>query len=323
MKGTNAIADKDSVETATNERRAVYGRSGAYDRGRGFDEDIEQTRANTCPECGGRVTMNVHETVCDDCGLVIDDEKVDRGPEWRQTADEAADRRRVGAPNTVARHDRGIGTDIGRSRDGNGRTIDGRKRAQLRRLRREHRRAKFDSKAERNRMCGFIEIRRMAGALGLDQSLRDQACQLFRTAQNEGLLLGRSIEAIAGGCVYAVCRLAGQPRTVGEVATVSKVERGRIENGYTVLNRSLGLPVAPMAPKQYLPKVASAVGVDARTERRARALLEAVEEAAYQGVHPAGVVAGALYQAGRETGASVTQRELADAAEVSAATVRE
>jgi transcription initiation factor TFIIB len=267
------------------------------------------------------VTTNVDETVCDDCGLVIDAEKIDRGPQW--TVDEAgnAKDRHVGSPNTVERHDRGIGTKIGHAANGTG-TMDGRMRSQVRRMRREHRRAKFDSKAERNRMKGLVEIRRMAGALGVPKSVRAQACRLFRTAQDEGLLPGRSIEAIAAGCVYAVCRMNEQPRTIAEVASVAVVSAGRIENGYAVCNRELGLPVPPMEPEAYLPRVAAAVEADRRTKRRARKLLERTESATNEGVHPGGVAAGALYLAGRRTGAHLTQDELASAADVSKATVR-
>jgi hypothetical protein len=41
---------------------------------RSFDEDVANA-PNDGPECEGRVTTNSHETVCDDCGLVLTDEK--------------------------------------------------------------------------------------------------------------------------------------------------------------------------------------------------------------------------------------------------------
>ena len=316
MKGKYVIADKDSVESSENKSasKAVYGRS--------FDEDVRKNETNRCPECGGRVTMNVNETVCDDCGLVIDEQKVDLGPDWGYCEDGEADSRRAGAPNTVARHDRGIGTEIGWNRDGNGRSLSGSKRRKLGRMRRQHHRAKFDSKAERNRMKAFMEIRRMTSALGLCKSVRTQACQLFRTGQDRGLLRGRSIEAIAAGCVYAVCRINEHPRTFEDIETVAVVSKARIENGYGVLNRELGLPVPPVKPMQYLPKVASEVSVSKRVERRARALLAKADSDTIEGAHPGGVAAGAVYLAGRKTGERVTQGELSEAADVSAATVR-
>src|SRR6056297_966146 len=86
----------------------------------GFDEDVRtESSANQCPECDGRVTTNAVETVCEDCGLVIDEQRIDHGPEWR--AYDAEKRERTGAPLTAARHDRGLSTEIGRGthEDGN------------------------------------------------------------------------------------------------------------------------------------------------------------------------------------------------------------
>ena len=289
-----------------------------------FDEDVQQTAHNTCPECSGRVTTNVHETVCEDCGLVIADEQIDHGPEWREFEDQETSRRRTGGPNTVARHDRGIGTEIGWGLDSSDRNRDHRKRRQLARLRREHRRSKTDSKAERNLRQGFIEIRRMTSALGLSRSIRDQACQLFRTAQDADLLQGRSIEVIASASVYAVCRLNEQPRPFGDVARVSKMSEEKIQRGYRLLNRELDLPVPPADPMQYLPQLASALEASQETERRARELLEAAEDSRIaNGQNPMGAAAGALYLASRQTGEFLNQKAVAEAAEVSAVTVRE
>jgi transcription initiation factor TFIIB len=288
-----------------------------------FDEDVQQNEHNTCPECNGRVTANSHETVCDDCGLVVDDQELDRGPEWREFENDNGGRR-VGSPNTVSRHDRGIGTEIGRKQDFKGRELDGDKRRQLNRLRREHKRAKVGSKADQNRITGFTEIRRMTAALGLPESVRDQACQLFRSAQDAGLLVGRSIEAVASGSLYAVCRLNEHPRSFEAIARVSKISKDRIRTGYTVMNRDLDLPVPPAGPEQYLAQVASAADVSRSTQRRARSLLNTANEAQIaNGRNPLGAAAGALYLASQETGEFLNQQELADAANVSTPTVRE
>lgn len=288
-----------------------------------FDEDVQQDDRNTCPECEGRVTTNVAETVCEECGLVIEDEQIDHGPEWRDFEDDRTKTRRAGSPNTVARHDRGIGTEIGWDQDGNGRQVKPRKQRKLSRLRREHKRAKTGSKADRNRIEGFVDIRRMTSALGLSRSIRDQACQLFRTAQNDDLLRGRSIEAIATACIYAVCRLNEQPRTIAKIARVSKVGTDRIRHCYRLLNRELELPVPPAGPKHYLPQIASAVDAHHETEHQARILLEQADDRRVaNGQNPMGAAAGALYLASRQTGEYLNQKAVADAADVSAMTVR-
>ncbi|WP_324603263.1 TFIIB-type zinc ribbon-containing protein, partial [Halarchaeum acidiphilum] len=53
------------------------------------EEEQEQERSNdeelVCPECGGNLVVDEArgETVCEDCGLVVDEDEIDRGPEWR------------------------------------------------------------------------------------------------------------------------------------------------------------------------------------------------------------------------------------------------
>ncbi len=287
-------------------------------------EAESQYTDEACPECGGCVRTAGHEIVCHACGLVLVDEIIDHGPEWRAITDETTTtRRRVGAPNTVARHDRGIGTQIGYTATSLSEGISGRKRRQLARLRREHARAKIGSKAERNRIDGLTEIRRMVSALGFGDQTRDQACQLFRTAQNQDLLPGRSIEAIAAGCVYAVCRINSHPRGMPEVASVAKIQQDRIENGYQVLNQELALPVPPPDPRQYLRQIATRIDIADRTIRAARdCLTHADDELTAHGKNPRGTAAGALYLASEQTNHDITQEDLAATANVSALTVR-
>ena len=112
-----------------------------------------------------------------------------------------------------------------------------RKRRQLSRLRREHSRTKISSKRERNQVYALTDIRRMVSALGLADSDRDQACELFRTAQETDLLRGRSIEAMSAAAVYAVCQVTGQPQTFADIAPVARVPRSKVEHAYGVLNR--------------------------------------------------------------------------------------
>ncbi|WP_435349217.1 transcription initiation factor IIB [Haloarchaeobius sp. HRN-SO-5] len=286
-----------------------------------FDEDVPvDRRTNTCPECDGRITRNGGESVCTACGLIVDEDRLDRGPEWR--SHDRAERKRTGAPLTAARHDRGLSTEIGYGRDANGTNISTRKRRQLSRIRREHSRGRCGSKAERNLMHGFTEVRRITGALGFADSMRDQGCALFRSAQSENLLLGRSIEGVAAACVYATARCNGLPRTLDDVAGPAKVARSRIERSYRVLNVELGLPAKPVTPSEFVPRLASDLGVPDHFRRRARDLAREAEAAGVtNGVQPSGFAAACLYKAGAPAN-WVTQQEVAAAANTSAATVR-
>ena len=295
--------------------REIYGQT--------FDEDVSSDRTATCAECGGQVRTNSMETACEDCGLIIDEPQIDHGPEWRSYNEKTDSQSRVGPPRTVARHDNGLSTEIGRWRDGNGNQLAGSKRGRLSRMRREHSRGRFGSKAERNLAHGLGEVRRITSALGLSESIRNQACQLFRSAQNENLLRGRSIEAIAAGSVYATCRCNGLGRTIEEIAALARVNQQRVMNAYKVLNQELGLPTQPIRPSGFVPRLASELGVSDQLRHRAQRLAEHSERVDKTvGVRPSGFAAACLYCASQEYGQPLTQRSAADAANVTPTTVR-
>jgi transcription initiation factor TFIIB len=294
---------------------------------RNFDEDIptaDQSNSG-CPECGGLVHTNSIETACEDCGLILADRPIDHGSEWRASDEvERAERKRTGPPLTPARHDRGLSSEIGFDRtDANGTPLSGQKNGQLARLRREDRRGRWDSKARQNLAHGLSDVRRMSGALDLPRSLRDQACQIFRIAAGQGLMIGRSIEAMTAASVYAACRCAGIPRPLAEITAVAAVPHDRVQNAYAVLNRELRLPAMTIGPAEYIPRLASELDISPATRRRAVDLARVLIAAgATSGCKPAGIAAACLYQAGLEEGERVTQCTLAEAAGITPVTLR-
>ncbi|HDR74041.1 MAG TPA: transcription initiation factor IIB, partial [Methanoculleus sp.] len=114
----------------------------------------EETAQSVCPECGSRQLVHDYERaelVCQNCGLVLDEEFIDRGPEWRAfDHDQRMKRSRVGAPMTFTIHDKGLSTMIDwRNRDSYGRAISSKNRAQLYRLRKWQRRIRVSNATER------------------------------------------------------------------------------------------------------------------------------------------------------------------------------
>ncbi|WP_336134872.1 transcription initiation factor IIB [Natronomonas amylolytica] len=271
-----------------------------------------------CPECEGSLQHSGTETVCSECGLVVDEDAIDRGPEWRSFADDDTNPERCGAPLTRSRHDRGLSTEIGRST-----RLKGRKRRQITRLRRQHKRSQISSKRDRNQVYGFTEIRRMVGRLELPESLQERACVLFESAQDENLLQGRSIEGFAAAAVYAVCRTASVSRTLGEIVAVATADEEELKVAYDALNRDLGLPTGPIDPSEYLARFASELDVPTWLERRARELAaETHETGLATGRNPGGVAAACLYTVARGEQYDLTQNEVAEIADVSPVTVR-
>jgi transcription initiation factor TFIIB len=272
----------------------------------------------TCPECQGAVRQRATERICTDCGLVVSEDRIDRGPDWRRFSDDDTNPERTGAPLTRARHDRGLSTEIGRST-----RVKGRKRRRLARMRRQHKRASIPSKADRNQVYGFTEIRRLVGKLDLPRSVRDQACALFDSAQSENLLRGRSIEGFAAAAVYAVCRTNNLSRTLEEVEADARADESELSSAYDAMNRELGLPTGPIDPRDYLPRYADELDLPQVVERDATEYVQALDARnLLSGRNPSGVAAACLYTAATDHGEPLTQVAAADVADVTPVTLR-
>ena len=69
----------------------------------------------TCPECKGTNFIEDSsrgELVCSKCGLVLEQDIVDTGQEWRAfDSEQMSKRARAGAPLTFTKHDKGLTTE--------------------------------------------------------------------------------------------------------------------------------------------------------------------------------------------------------------------
>src|SRR3989449_2650065 len=96
-----------------------------------IEEAEEVTR---CPECNsGHLSFDYErgELICEECGLVLTDQMIDQGPEWRAVDVEQGEKRaRTGAPMTYTIHDKRLSTTIRGEKKGSYRkTIPTRERA--------------------------------------------------------------------------------------------------------------------------------------------------------------------------------------------------
>src|SRR2546429_3884185 len=79
-----------------------------------IEEAEEVTR---CPECNsGHLSFDYErgELICEECGLVLNDQMIDQGPEWRAVdVGQGEKRARTRAPMTHTIHDKSLSTTNG------------------------------------------------------------------------------------------------------------------------------------------------------------------------------------------------------------------
>ncbi|AEM57978.1 MULTISPECIES: transcription initiation factor IIB [Haloarcula] len=286
-----------------------------------------ESESTACPECSGSLVIDDEhgETVCEDCGLVVESDEIDRGPEWRAfDSSEKDEKSRVGAPTTNMMHDKGLSTNIDwRDKDAYGNSLSGKQRQKMQRLRKWNERFRTRDSKERNLKQALGEIDRMASALGLPENVRETASVIYRRALDEDLLPGRSIEGVSTASVYAAARQAGVPRSLDEITEVSRVEKSEIARTYRYVVRELSLEVRPADPESYVPRFASSLELSDEAEHRARQLLQnAKEQGVHSGKSPVGLAAAAVYAAALLTNEKTTQAAVSEVADISEVTIR-
>lgn len=307
-------------------------RSGTENRSE--SDETEANRANqsatgtrTCPECDGTVVHDESQAEfhCQDCGRVIESDRIDSGPEWRAFGDQEREQKsRVGAPLIERVHDRGLSTVIGwRNEDAYGKPLPPKRRRRMERMRLWDERFRAKDSKERHLRYALGEINRMASALGLPEPVMETSSMIYRRALDADMIRGRSIEAMASAALYGGARIEGAARPKDDVIRVSRVDQLEVMRAYRYLSRELSLEIPPTDPEAFIGRFASTLNCSEATERQARDLVRAaVAEWVHSGRNPVGIAAGALYAASRLTEEELYQSEVAEVANVSQVTIR-
>ena len=271
-------------------------------KNRKAEEKIEKEDSKKCPECGFNIVTGNKETYCDSCGLIIKENIVDLGPEWRSYDSEQAQKRiRTGPPPSYQIHDKGLRLPC-----------DFPKQVQ----------AAGKSTNEISLTFALSEIGRMASALRLPENIRESASLLYREAMKEKLIKGRRIEAVTSAILYIVCRQYGVPRTLEEIKQVSwENKEKKIYKAVNLLLQKLNLKIPPASPCDFVFRFCSLLELSAETEIKALKITKETSKLNNNGQLPTGVTAGAIYIAAALNNEYRAKKEIAEITGVSIPTI--
>jgi transcription initiation factor TFIIB len=284
--------------------------------------------ADECPECASKNLVHDYdtgETICSACGLVLYEQMLDKGPEWRAfTKEERTSRSRVGAPTSYSIHDKGLSTTISQvNRDAFGRKLPLSTRLQMWRLRKWQIRSRVHSSTDRNLAQAMSELERLSSKVNISPPIKEKAALIYRKALDKRLVRGRSINAIAAAALYAACRKSGSPKALREIEEASLVDKKDVTRCYRLLLQELDFHMPISDPLTYISKIAEKNGVSGKTQGAAIAILrEARQKRLSAGKDPMGMAAAALYIACAQNNEKITQKNIAEAAGVTEVTVR-
>ena len=267
------------------------------------------------------------EMICSRCGQVISDKILETTPEWRNFPDSNGSnhRSRTGMSTSLARHDMGLSTIIGRTdRDASGQKIDALMRSTMERLKTWDMRTQTRTPTDRNLKQAFFQLDILKDKLGLSDTIIEKTAYIYRKAQERMLIRGRTISGILAAAMYISCRELGTPRTLKDIAAGSNVKLKEVARSYRLLCFELDLKIPMVDPMKCIAKVANKAKLNEKTKRQAAEIMNNVikRETISAGKDPMGLAASILYLASMNTNEDITQTDIADAAGVTEVTIR-
>lgn len=291
-------------------------------------QEIVEKAEKRCPECDSLDLVRDDyraELVCNSCGLVIEEDIIDQGPDWRDfNVYERHGSSRVGSPANPMIPDKGLSTEIPMAtKDAHGKTLSTEARVKFYRMRMLHNQVRQSKKGERSLGEGLRQLDSFASLMRLPPSIREEAAVVYRKAAQQGVVRGRSIAIIAAASLYVACRLYGYPRTLREIVETLKLDRKKLSRTYTILNRELKLRIPTTSPMDYLPRICEALELRPKTRSMAATIIRDLSEVpAFASMLPTGTVAGAVYIASILCDDRRSQDEISKASGVSEVTLR-
>ncbi|MFQ5496962.1 MAG: transcription initiation factor IIB family protein [Nitrosopumilus sp.] len=289
---------------------------------------VTSNQNSSCMRCGKNSMLTddtTGEQFCSKCGYVVSEKTQESGPEWRSfQKDGGADPARTGAPSSLLMHDMGLSTVINPlNKDASGKPLSTSMKSTIERLRTWDNRSQVHEPVDRNLRQALGELTRLKDKIAISANVLEKAAYIYRKALEKKLVRGRSISAMIAASLYAACRDTATPRTLKDVADAANVKRKDIARCYRLLHYELELKMPVVDSIQCIARISSKLEITEKTKRYAvKVLKEAQEREESAGKDPMGLAASALYLSCVHNGASVTQRDIAEAAGVTEVTIR-
>jgi len=273
-------------------------------------------RPITDPESG--------ELVCSCCGLVFSDKALESRAEWRNFDFEKNNSVRTGSPTSLAYHDMGLSTVIGKANsDSSGRKLDSSMLQAIQRLRVWDFRTQAHSSTDRNLIRAFNELDRVKDKLGLSDAIIEKTAYIYRKAREKQLIRGRSTSSILSAAIYIACREMSASRTLKEVIDITNIKRKVISRAYRMLVSELDIKMPLVDPMKCVAKIANKAKLSEKTTRMAmRTMSDLTKKEISAGKGPMGLAATVLYLSCLSNNEHATQRDIAEAAGVTEVTIR-
>jgi transcription initiation factor TFIIB len=250
-----------------------------------------------CPNCGSkRLSQYGKKTVCSNCSFVIDPNSTKNRPKKRIRQSSLQ----------TSKENPSVHLDLSENRS--------KKWQKLLRV---------SDSTEKSLATVLLEITRIGQCISLPEDTLKLSLGVYKTIIQANLTKRTPTRVLAATIVYIACRQAGIARSLNEIAHLSKIGAGKIRHAHNALIKQLAPISKPTTSSTYVRKLSTSLFKQEKTVEIADKISQCLKYLKFaQGKNPVGLAASACYIASTLAGERKSQREIAEAARVTEATIR-
>jgi len=265
------------------------------------------------------------EIACSNCGTVSSEKVMDSTSETTGlSGEEYQNNSRVGMKTSLKMADRGLSTIMeSQDKDATGKSLSNENRRMFYRLRMWDRNSR-SAISVKSFQKAFTLLDAMSSKLGLPESVVEETAYLFRKIAAKKILAGRSTSSMLCATIYIACRLTDTPRTLQDVANAGNIKKKNLQRIYRFLAKELDIHPETYNPREFVTRIAKAVGLSEKSERLAFKILTISEKKnVLASKNPMAMTAAAINLASIMNNEKITQLKISEASGISAVTIRE
>jgi transcription initiation factor TFIIB len=291
--------------------------------------DLRPLNLKLCPNCNKPSDIITDtesgETICGNCGMILTDKSQETRAEWNAfNAEDINAKSRTGSPLSLAKHDKGLSTIIGKiNKDASGQQIDTAMHKTVGRWRMLDSRSQYYGSANRNLNIAFSKLQGIKNQLTLPDYAVEKTAYIYRKILEKGIVKGRSIDAAVVVASYIACKEMEIPRTLKEIAKLVNIKEKAAFSIYKKVIVELDIKVPLADPVRNIVTVANRCKISEKTRRHAiKVMDEIIKRRISASKNPMGLAGAVLYLSCKYHDEEITQKDIAEAAGVTEVTIR-
>ncbi|WP_226021425.1 transcription initiation factor IIB family protein [Halomicrobium salinisoli] len=179
--------------------------------------------------------------------------------------------------------------------------------------------------AEETTEIANVEIERLCNSIEVGEMVEQLSQAIYHRGIKTDVVQNTNIATLAAASVYIASKREGEPISQNKVILESHCTKRDFNTTYSHLLDKLEIEVGPTDPRVFIPRYCAKLELSETVENKAIEIIDTAEderEDILSGKSPSGFAAASIYAASLLCNEKKTQKEVAGATGVSAATIR-